>query len=67
MRGGNLIHEVRASLYDLEKRPPVTSFMAGLGGDVILLEDFDYMAKILTQMVKEKKVRQHVYWIGFEE
>jgi pyruvate ferredoxin oxidoreductase alpha subunit/oxalate oxidoreductase subunit alpha len=67
MRGGNLIHEVRASLYDLENRPPVTSFMAGLGGDVILLEDFSYMAKILTQMVKEKKVRQQVYWIGFEE
>jgi pyruvate ferredoxin oxidoreductase alpha subunit/oxalate oxidoreductase subunit alpha len=66
MRGGNLIHEVRASLYDLENRPPVTSFMAGLGGDVILLEDFYYMAKILTQMVKEKKVRQQVYWIGFE-
>jgi pyruvate/2-oxoacid:ferredoxin oxidoreductase alpha subunit len=67
MRGGNLVHELRASLYDLEKRPLVTSFMAGLGGDVILLEDFEYMAKILTQMVKEKKTRQHVYWIGFEE
>jgi pyruvate ferredoxin oxidoreductase alpha subunit len=67
MRGGNLIHEVRASLYDLENRPLVTSFMAGLGGDVILLEDFNYMAKILLQMVKEKKVRQHVYWVGFED
>jgi pyruvate ferredoxin oxidoreductase alpha subunit/oxalate oxidoreductase subunit alpha len=66
MRGGNLIHEVRASLYDLENRPAVTSFMAGLGGDVILLEDFYYMAKVLSQMVKEKKVRQQVYWIGFE-
>ena len=55
MRGGNLIHEVRASLYDLENRPPVTSFMAGLGGDVILLEDFYYMAKILTRMAKRKK------------
>jgi pyruvate/2-oxoacid:ferredoxin oxidoreductase alpha subunit len=67
MRGGNLVHELRASLYDLEKRPLVTSFMAGLGGDVILLEDFDYMAKVLTQMVQEKKTRKQVYWIGFEE
>ena len=67
MRGGNLVHELRASLYDMEKRPLVTSFMGGLGGDVILLEDFDYMSKILTQMVQEKKTRQHVYWIGFEE
>ena len=67
MRGGNLVHEVRASLYDLDKRPLVTSFMAGLGGDVILLEDFYYMAEILKQMVEEKKIRQHVYWVGFEE
>ena len=67
MRGGNLIHEVRASLYDLDKRPLVTSFMAGLGGDVILLEDFYYMAKILKQTVKDKKVKQHVYWVGFED
>ena len=66
-RGGNLIHEVRTSLYDLDKRPLVTSFMAGLGGDVILLEDFNYMAKILTQMAKDKKTRQLVYWVGFEE
>jgi pyruvate/2-oxoacid:ferredoxin oxidoreductase alpha subunit len=66
MRGGNLVHELRATLYDLEKRPAVTSFMAGLGGDVILIEDFFYMAKVLEQMVKEKKALKHVYWIGFE-
>jgi pyruvate/2-oxoacid:ferredoxin oxidoreductase alpha subunit len=66
MRGGNLIHEVRASLYDLPKRPMVASFMAGLGGDVILLEDFYYMAKILQKMVKDKKTHKVVYWIGFE-
>ena len=67
MRGGNLIHELRATLYDLPKRPMVTSFMAGLGGDVVLLEDFHYMAKVLQQMVKEKKTRKVVRWIGFED
>jgi oxalate oxidoreductase subunit alpha len=66
-RGGNLIHELRATLYDLPKRPMVTSFMAGLGGEVVLLEDFYYMAKILQKMVKENKTRKVVYWIGFEE
>ena len=66
-RGGNLIHEVSANLYDLDKRPLLTSFMAGLGGDVILLEDFYYMAKILKQMAEEKKTRQKVYWVGFED
>jgi pyruvate/2-oxoacid:ferredoxin oxidoreductase alpha subunit len=67
MRGGNLVHELRASLYDLPKRPMVTSFMAGLGGDVVLLEDFHYMAKILQKMVKDNKTHKVVYWIGFEE
>jgi len=67
MRGGNLIHELRATLYDLPKRPMVTSFMAGLGGDVVLLEDFYYMAKILQKMVKDRKTSKVVYWIGFEE
>jgi pyruvate/2-oxoacid:ferredoxin oxidoreductase alpha subunit len=66
MRGGNLVHELRASLYDLEKRPFVTSFMAGLGGEVILLEDFYYMAKKLKEAVANKKIGKHVYWIGFE-
>ena len=65
-RGGNLIHELRATLYDMGNRPLTTSFMAGLGGDVVLLEDFYYMAKILMQMVKEKKTHQLVYWVGFE-
>ncbi|MBU2260660.1 MAG: pyruvate ferredoxin oxidoreductase, partial [Proteobacteria bacterium] len=64
MRGGNLIHELRASLYDLDERPLVTSFMAGLGGETIWPTDFDYMAKVLTEMVKEKKTKRYVYWIG---
>jgi hypothetical protein len=64
MRGGNLIHELRASLYDLDERPLVTSFMGGLGGETIWPADFDYMAKILTQAVKEKKVRNYVQWLG---
>jgi oxalate oxidoreductase subunit alpha len=64
MRGGNLIHELRASLYDLDDRPLVTSFMGGLGGEVIWPADFDYMAKVLTQAVAEKKVRNYVQWLG---
>src|SRR5512141_1377830 len=66
MRGGNLLHEVRASLYELEKRPLTTSFMAGLGGEMVPLEDFYYMAKVLQQAVKEGKSRKTVHWVGFE-
>ncbi len=67
MRGGNLVHELRASLYDLDERPLVTSFMAGLGGETIWPDDFHYMAKILTQMIKENRTQKYVHWIGFEE
>jgi pyruvate/2-oxoacid:ferredoxin oxidoreductase alpha subunit len=66
MRGGNLLHEVRASLYELEKRPLTTSFMAGLGGEMVPLKDFYYMAEVLATALKEGRTRQTVYWVGFE-
>ena len=67
MRGGNLLAEARASLYDCQKRPLTTSFMAGLGGDVIPLQEFYWMAKKLTDAVKAGKVEKDVYWAGLEE
>jgi pyruvate/2-oxoacid:ferredoxin oxidoreductase alpha subunit len=66
MKGGNLIHEVRASLYDSPKQPAVCSFMAGLGGEVVSLEEFYGMAKILAEAAKKGKVDQYVYWVGFD-
>ena len=66
MRGGNLLHEVRASLYDLPQRPLTTSFMAGLGGEMVPLKEFYYMAEILAQMIKEGKTKKTVHWVGFE-
>jgi pyruvate ferredoxin oxidoreductase alpha subunit/oxalate oxidoreductase subunit alpha len=66
MRGGNLLHEVRASLYEVQQRPLTTSFMAGLGGEMVPLKDFYYMADILSKAVKEGKTRKTVYWVGFE-
>jgi pyruvate/2-oxoacid:ferredoxin oxidoreductase alpha subunit len=66
MRGGNLLHEVRASLYDLPKRPLTTSFMAGLGGEMVPLKEFYYMADILSEMIKDGKAKKTVHWVGFE-
>jgi len=66
MRGGNLAPEVRASLYDLDERPLVTSFMAGLGGETIWPEEFHHMAKILSEMIKDKRTSQYSYWVGFD-
>ena len=66
MRGGNLLHEVRAALYDVPARPLTTSFMAGMGGEVIRLEEFYWMAEVLAKAVKDRKVAKTVYWVGFE-
>lgn len=66
MQGGNLLHEVRASLYELPQRPLTTSFMAGLGGEMVSLKDFYYMADILSKAVKDGKTKKTVYWVGFE-
>jgi len=61
--------EVAASLYNLpeSKRPILISFMAGLGGEAIRLEDFYFMAKKLADTAARKKIEKEVYWIGFEE
>jgi pyruvate ferredoxin oxidoreductase alpha subunit/oxalate oxidoreductase subunit alpha len=66
MHGGNLLHEVRASLYELPQRPMTTSFMAGLGGEMVPLKDFYYMADILSKAVKDGKTKKTVYWVGYE-
>jgi hypothetical protein len=40
--------------------------MAGLGGEMVPLKDFYYMADILSQAVKENRTKKAVYWVGFE-
>jgi pyruvate/2-oxoacid:ferredoxin oxidoreductase alpha subunit len=66
MRGGNLLAEVRAALYDVSPRPLTTSFMAGLGGDVVTIKELNWMAEILTKALKAGKVDKTVYWTGLE-
>jgi len=66
MKGGNLLHEVRASLYDCPQRPLTTSFMAGLGGEMVPLKEFYYMAEIMSKMIKEGKTKKNVYWVNHE-
>ena len=52
MKGGNLLHEVRASLYDCPQRPLTTSFMAGLGGEMVPLKEFYCMAEIMAKTIE---------------
>jgi len=66
MRGGNLLHEVRASVYDAVQRPLTTSFMAGLGGEMVPLKEFYYMAEVLAKMIEVGQSGKTVHWVGFE-
>jgi oxalate oxidoreductase subunit alpha len=67
-RGGGILGpEVAASLYDVRDRPLLISFMAGLGGEPITLEDFQFMAKKLDGAVKSGETEKFVYWLGFDE
>ncbi len=67
LSGGILALEVRASLYDSSKKPHVLSFMAGLGGEPITLNDYYFMAEKLAETAKTDKFEKPVYWIGFED
>ncbi len=41
--GGPVASEIKGALYQLEKRPQVVEFIAGLGGRDITIGDFKYM------------------------
>ncbi|NIO09670.1 MAG: pyruvate ferredoxin oxidoreductase, partial [Deltaproteobacteria bacterium] len=67
-RGGGILGpEVAASLYDAPQRPVLASFMAGLGGEPITLEDFYFMAEKLQKIAESGQIEKPVYWLGFEE
>ena len=66
-QGGILTPEVCASIYDVPKRPVIASFMAGLGGETISLDEFYFMAKELKKMADSGKSEKSVYWVGVEE
>src|SRR6202023_4143835 len=49
--GGVLYDEATAALYESDKRPLVLSFMAGMGGEAIVLKEFYWMTeKMLSVM-----------------
>jgi pyruvate ferredoxin oxidoreductase alpha subunit/oxalate oxidoreductase subunit alpha len=66
MKGGNLLHEVRASLYDCAQRPLTTSFMAGLGGEMVPLKEFYWMAEVMAAGLKAGKMKKSVFWVNHE-
>ena len=62
--GGTVFQEVRSALYPLEKRPLVLSFIAGLGGREVRVNDVTLMMQILRDGLDTGKVEAENHWIG---
>lgn len=62
--GAVLYTEVRSALYELERRPAVLSFIAGLGGREVTLGSVTEMSELLLKVAQTGRVEQPTYWIG---
>jgi len=65
--GGVLYAEVCAALYESAERPLVTSFMAGMGGEAIVLKEFYWMTQKMLEAQKRGTIEKRTHWVGFEE
>jgi pyruvate ferredoxin oxidoreductase alpha subunit/oxalate oxidoreductase subunit alpha len=65
--GGVLYAEACAALYESDKRPLVFSFMAGMGGEAIVLKEFYWMTQKMIDAQKRGKIEKRTHWVGFEE
>src|SRR5437762_13718766 len=65
--GGSLYAEACAALYESDTRPLVLSFMAGVGGEAIVVEEFYWMANKLLEAQKRGKIEKGTHWVGFED
>jgi len=65
--GGVLYAEVCAALYESPRRPLVVSFMAGMGGEAIVLKEFYWMTQKMLDAQKRGAIEKRTHWVGFEE
>jgi pyruvate ferredoxin oxidoreductase alpha subunit len=65
--GGSLYAEAVAALYESSKRPLVLSFMAGMGGEAIVLKEFYWMTNKMLEAQKRGGIEKRTHWVGFEE
>ena len=64
---GSCTQEVASALYESTNRPLVFSFMAGLGGEAIVLKEFYWMTQKMLETQKRGKIEKRTHWVGFEE
>lgn len=64
--GGMIATELKFSLYDLDKRPVIQSYIGGLGGKDVKVSDFEKIFVELDNMVKGKDSPSKVRWVGLD-
>lgn len=65
--GGVLFSELRATMYNQEKRPLMLNFIAGLGGREIRVREVNEMVDASQRVIDTGKVEQETTWIGVRE
>ena len=64
---GVLANELRAALYPLETRPNVVSFVAGLGGREVSIDNVIEIASMTFDAANDGLDDQDTHWIGLRE
>ncbi len=65
--GGPLFTEVRAAFYDLEARPKIIGFIAGLGGRDVKVEDFVNVAEKSKKVLAGEKIEKDFMFLQVRE
>ena len=65
--GGVLFHELRSTLYNLDDRPMMLNFIAGLGGREVMVHDIDQMVETTQKAVDTGKIEQETTWVAVRE
>lgn len=66
--GGILSLDITTALYHSpDNHPLVTSFMAGMGGETIPINEFSWMADKMVEAMERGSVEKASHWVGFED
>jgi pyruvate ferredoxin oxidoreductase alpha subunit len=64
---GVVANEIRSAMYNSDKRPPLLSFICGLGGREVTLEDVAKAADMCYAAAKSGKSDPKTHWLGVRE
>jgi pyruvate ferredoxin oxidoreductase alpha subunit len=64
--GGGVSADVKAALYNLDDRPPIINFIAGMGGDDISIDDLYAMGKKVLRTSNTGRIEREVEFVEHE-